>query len=75
MAERWRASTACPVCKTRDVVDVWQVLEAKPIGSFSLAGAQMKFSARSSWRYECTNCGATGSAEPKAATEETENPR
>lgn len=62
---RVRTSTACPVCGTRHAADVWRVLVAKPVGSFSLSGAQVKFSATGGWRYECTKCGATGPAEPK----------
>jgi predicted RNA-binding Zn-ribbon protein involved in translation (DUF1610 family) len=59
------ASTACPVCGVRNVVEVRRVLRAKPLGTFSLAGTQMKFSARDGWEYRCTNCGAQGPAEPK----------
>jgi predicted RNA-binding Zn-ribbon protein involved in translation (DUF1610 family) len=63
--ERARASTACPECGVRDVVDVWQVLEVQPPGTYSLAGAQTKVTARPAWRFECTNCGASGKAAPK----------
>jgi len=63
--QRLRSSTACPECGTRHVVDVWQVLAVRPHGTYSLAGCQTKFAARPGWRYECTSCGATGSAEPK----------
>lgn len=59
------ASTPCPKCKVRYVVEVRPVLAAKPLGTFSLSGAQMKVSARDTWEYRCTNCGATGEAEPK----------
>lgn len=40
-------------------IEMREVLEAKPIGTFSLAGAQMKFSAiRREWPYAiCDNCG------------------
>lgn len=56
------ASTACPGCGARDAVYVREVFTAKPVGSFSLAGAQMKFSATRSLVYECSLCGDTGPA-------------
>lgn len=59
-----RPHTACPRCRKRHVVDVKGVMRVQPPGTFSLAGAQTKFPARESWRYECTNCGATGPAAP-----------
>jgi hypothetical protein len=51
----------CPNCGLRsrdepDVMVVEEVLTAKPVGSFSLAGAQMKFSATKSLRLRC-RCG------------------
>lgn len=55
-------STACPACGVRYAVYVREVFTAKPIGSFSLAGAQMKFSAIRSLVYECSLCGDTGPA-------------
>lgn len=55
---------ACPMCGRREVVEVWQTLRAKPLGSHSLSGSQVKFSARSIWRYECYACGASGEATP-----------
>lgn len=57
--------TACPACGVRDVIEVRRVLRAKPLGTFSLAGTQMKFSVVEDWEYRCTNCGAQGPAEPK----------
>lgn len=59
------ASTACPACHERYVVQVREVLAAKPLGTFSLAGSQMKFSAVRTWVYRCTACGTSGGAEPK----------
>jgi hypothetical protein len=50
----------CPKCKTSSRVDpgalvVEEVIVAKPVGTFSLAGAQMKFAATE--RLRCTKCG------------------
>jgi len=61
-----RASSACPACGQRHVVDLDVVLAAQPIGSHSLAGVQTKASAREEWRYTCTRCGATGRSAPLA---------
>lgn len=41
------------------------MLVAKPVGSFSLAGNQLKFSAREVWVYRCLGCKAEGPAAPK----------
>lgn len=57
-------TTPCPHCAKRTVM-VREIIVAKPIGSFSLAGVQMKFSARKSWTYHCNSCGTDGNAEPK----------
>lgn len=38
--------TACPQCSTVGALTITDVLTAQPIGSFSLAGVQMKVSAR-----------------------------
>lgn len=46
----------CPKCGGQDTVQVEQGLQARPIGSFSLAGAQMKFSAREVAIATCTTC-------------------
>lgn len=35
----------CPECHTKGALRVFSRLQAKPIGEFSLAGAQTKFSA------------------------------
>lgn len=63
-----RASTACPSCDVRHVVDLRQTLEAKPPGTYSLSGAQTKVAATESWSYVCTNCGASGKAVAPAPT-------
>ena len=61
--------TACPACGQRNVVEVRQrvALEAKPAGTYSIAGVQDKVVAteRPVWDYRCTRCGASGLAEPK----------
>lgn len=59
-----RTGTACPKCKTRDVVDVRQVFRLQKPGTFSLAGMQLKAPATLAWEYRCSACGAGGSAEP-----------
>lgn len=51
----------CPKCKvstriTPGAMRVEPVLVARPLGSFSLAGAQMKVSARSALRLSCNHC-------------------
>lgn len=55
------AATACPGCEQKALrVELRPELQARPIGSFSLAGQQMKFSAVKAqvpWLV-CGNCGA-----------------
>jgi hypothetical protein len=48
--------SSCPACGAADTLQLDQALETQPIGSFSLAGAQMKFSARSRPRLTCSVC-------------------
>jgi hypothetical protein len=64
--------TACPRCGTAGRVEVRQVLRAKPPGSHSLAGSQLKVSAVAGWEFRCLACGASGPAEPKETAEEQE---
>ena len=59
------STSACPACGVRGSVELTVILQAKPVGTFSLAGQQMKFSAARATRYDCTACGATGMAQPK----------
>ncbi len=47
----------CPQCRTQGTISVRLVLVAKPLGSFSLAGEQMKVSARRAAVAECSSCG------------------
>lgn len=47
-------STPCPSCG-KVTLKVKKVLKAKPIGSFSLSGQMMKFSAKETWKLRCTN--------------------
>lgn len=56
-------TACCPRCGGK--VELCRYLEAKPIGSFSLAGAQMKFSARELWKFRCNACGCNGRSELK----------
>jgi hypothetical protein len=63
--EQGHTGEACPVCGA-DTLVIEQRIEAKPIGSFSLAGAGMKFSA-TRWPWiRCTACGieARGEVSP-----------
>jgi Zn ribbon nucleic-acid-binding protein len=46
----------CPACQATPLLLRWG-LEAKRLGSFSLAGAQMKVSARQVARVSCGACG------------------
>lgn len=66
----YHGSTSCPKCGQTGSLEVCQVLQARKIGTFSLAGAQMKVPARVVWQYRCTACGAQGEAEPKESPEE-----
>lgn len=57
----------CPQCGSRDAISLRPVLVAKPVGSFSLAGAQMKVSAQTGAVVEC-GCGFTMSGHLEGAT-------
>lgn len=58
-------STACPGCGTRFALLVRSGLAVKPPGTFSLAGAQTKFAARSTHLLRCVACSWTGEGQPK----------
>jgi hypothetical protein len=58
-------TSACPSCGKRGVVELTVVFEAEPLGTWSLAGGQMKFPVRKGARYLCTACGASDMSEPK----------
>lgn len=49
----------CPQCGAVGTVDLTPVLVAKPLGSFSLAGAQLKVPAWSGYALVCSACGWT----------------
>ena len=52
----------CKLCGSTDFVVIWR-LEARPVGTFSLSGNSMKFSAQQ-WPYAvCQGCGATSRGE------------
>lgn len=55
----------CPHCHQHGVVDIRQVYEAAPIGTFSLAGAQVKVPVRIAWEYKCSACEVTGKFRPE----------
>lgn len=46
----------CPNCGAENTVTIRPGLSAKQIGTFSLAGAQMKFSANEVAIAECSSC-------------------
>lgn len=46
----------CPKCGGEDTVEVRRGFVAKPLGTFSLAGAQMKVSAHEVAIATCTEC-------------------
>ena len=54
--EDWAAGQTCPECEHKGLRIEWR-LEAKPVGSFSLSGAQMKFSAAKVPWLVCPGCG------------------
>ena len=58
-------STACPGCNTRFALLMRLGLAAKPLGTFSLSGTQMKVSARTAYLLRCTVCPWTGEGDPK----------
>lgn len=49
-------TTPCPGCATVGSLGIEQVLQAAPIGSFSLAGAMFKVSARARPQLACGVC-------------------
>lgn len=46
----------CPECGTVGTVALRPAMVAKPLGSFSLAGVQMKVSAWRGWELACSAC-------------------
>jgi len=50
------STVPCPECENVGTLYIGTVLQAKPIGSFSLAGQQMKFSANEIPAIRCTAC-------------------
>jgi hypothetical protein len=67
VAEEWTPlpdEVPCPACGVTGKLSLRTVFRAQPIGSYSLAGAQMKFSARREREFKCAACGATGSVVP-----------
>lgn len=60
----YRGSAQCPKCGELNRMQVRQEFKADPIGDFSLAGGQSKFSGEIVWVYRCLACGAYGPAEP-----------
>lgn len=54
--EQWAAEQSCPQCGFAGLVIEWR-LTSKPLGSFSLAGSQMKVSATELPWIKCPACG------------------
>jgi hypothetical protein len=52
------SGTDCPACGQRTLTVAWELV-AKDVGTFSLAGATMKFSAYQAPVLRCTNCGVS----------------
>lgn len=46
----------CPWCTEQGGLGIWEALQAQPVGSFSLPGAQMKVSASVIVTLRCTIC-------------------
>lgn len=57
--QRLAADTACPHCGHHGMEMTFRMV-AKPLGSFSLAGSQLKFSANEIPYIECPECGIGG---------------
>lgn len=53
----------CPECGGGPC-ELRRYLQAKPLGTFSLSGTQMKVSAAERWEGRCTVCGWAGPAAP-----------
>jgi DNA-directed RNA polymerase subunit RPC12/RpoP len=71
LTDGWLATgshTRCPECRSLNLF-VKEILQTKDIGTFSLAGNQLKFSAKMVWIYKCADCGATGPAAEKSEEE------
>jgi len=65
--DEWAADQTCRHCGHHGIVIEWR-LEARPIGSFSLAGAQMKFSAREHPYAKCPGCRHVSRGESSAGS-------
>lgn len=48
--------SACPQCEQTGTLSISDVLEARPLGTFSLSGANMKVSARNRPVLTCSQC-------------------
>lgn len=56
--------TVCPNPECGGVgLVVEELLEARPLGTYSVAGAQLKVAARAMLRWRCETCGNSGPAE------------
>lgn len=51
--------TPCPHCGEKTLELSWRIV-AKPLGSFSLSGSQLKFSANEIPFIQCLACGSSG---------------
>ncbi|GAA3236062.1 hypothetical protein [Actinocorallia longicatena] len=62
-----RVSSACPSCGTRHVIDLEELPPPRAAGMYNAARTPAKPGTREAWRYRCTNCGQSGSAQPPDA--------
>lgn len=58
------AGKSCPQCEAVGTLSVQWKLVARPLGSHSLAGAQVKLSARETPHLECSACEFSEAGEP-----------
>jgi hypothetical protein len=58
----WRRHDTARCPEDGTAVELRRRLVAKPLGTFSLAGHQLKFSAAETWDARCTSCAWTGPA-------------
>jgi hypothetical protein len=61
----WRRHDTARCPQDGSLVQLRRRLKARPPGTFSLAGSQMKFSATEIWEARCTLCPWTGPAAPE----------
>lgn len=68
LQNRELAATPCPQCEAVGTLSMQWKLVARPLGSHSLAGAQVKLSARETPYIECSECRFSKAGEPTTCT-------